>query len=113
MKKKKATALYWRSIKRSPKWGDEYLVVYVLDDGGYPLTTMMDFDAKEKKWTDPKGVPDADMTDKILLWSPLPKAPRGIPKKLWQPDPVFNSPMSRFHKFIMQTVNMDELTDIS
>lgn len=67
--------------KIQPKKGNEYLVVWVLDDGDYPVTTCMDYDAIKKIWVD--RVTGADKTKEILYWRDMPKPPKGIKKHLY------------------------------
>lgn len=107
--KTKVTYSYWRSIKRAPKYGGEYIVVWRIQDGGYPMTTMMVYDAIEKTWTDPQNPNGGDQTDDILLWTHMPKAPRGIPKKIWQPDPKFNLPESEIPNFVSHMRGINDL----
>ena len=65
----------WIDVKDFlPELGDEYNVVYDLEDGEPPLTTTMEFDAINKKWLDVIGA-GIDKTDVILFWKPLPKPP--------------------------------------
>jgi len=70
--------------KRQPKLGDEYNVVWNLDDGEYPTSTTMEWDAIKKRWIDVAGGLRADKTDQILYWSQIPKPPKGINKKIWK-----------------------------
>lgn len=75
--------LKWNdNSKRKPKKGDEYLVVWNLNDNKYPTTTVMDWDAIEKVWIDEK-VGHSKHYDDILYWADLPKPPKGIKKIIW------------------------------
>jgi hypothetical protein len=65
----------WISVEdRLPELGDEYNVVYDLEDGEPPLTTTMEFNAINKTWIDVIGA-RTDKTDVILFWKPLPSPP--------------------------------------
>lgn len=69
--------------KRKPKLGDEYLVVWNLQDGHYPVISCMDWDAIEKKWTDPR-CNNRERDEEILYWARLPKPPKGIDKSIYK-----------------------------
>lgn len=73
------------NTKRKPKKGDEYLVVWNLKDGYYPVTSSMDWDAIKKVWTDPR-CHDKERDEQILFWAEQPKPPRGIKKHVYDND---------------------------
>lgn len=62
----------WISIKQPPRRGDEYNVVWVLDDGGPPVTTTMTYHAKLNEWRDTMGTNRVVSTEEIPFWRPLP-----------------------------------------
>ena len=68
--------------KRKPTKGDEYLVVWNLKDGDYPVVSSMDWDSYDKKWTDPRSN-NLERDEEILMWASMPKAPKGINKSIW------------------------------
>ncbi len=70
--------------KRQPNKSDEYNVVWVLEDGEYPLSTTMEYESIKKEWTDPKGNPDKVINHLILYWSHIPKPPSRIKESLWK-----------------------------
>lgn len=73
----------WKNIKRPPKYGGEYQVVWNLMDGDHPVVTVMNYCAIEKIWTDPHVNSNKDITHELLLWTHLLKPPR-IPKVIWK-----------------------------
>ncbi len=74
----------WISNKRKPKKGGEYNVVWILDDGGYPTTTTMEYNMNAPGWTDPFCDNIQIDDSKILFWAHLPKPPKGIKKSIYQ-----------------------------
>jgi len=75
----------WKSSKRKPKLGGEYNVVWVLDDGGYPVSTTLEYCSIKKQWTDVISNSKSIVDDnKVLFWDYIPKPPRGIKKELYQ-----------------------------
>lgn len=65
----------WISVEdRLPTVGDEYNVVYDLQDGDEPLATTMQYDAIDKKWIDIIGAGLECKT--VLYWQPLPSPPK-------------------------------------
>lgn len=69
--------------KRKPTKGDEYLTVWNLNDGQYPVTSSMDWDATTRTWTDPRSN-NLERDEEILFWAKMPKAPKGIDKSIWK-----------------------------
>lgn len=70
--------------KRKPRKGGEYIVVWILDDNHYPVTTCMDYYAIEKVWVDRCNELRINH-NKILYWKRLDKPPKGIPKAIYNP----------------------------
>lgn len=68
--------------KRKPLKGGEYNIVWNIDDNKYPVTTSADYDSINKKWSDIKNY-NTDITNQVLYWSNIPKAPKNIPKSIW------------------------------
>lgn len=69
--------------KIKPPTGGEYNVVWKLDDGKYPVTSSMDWDAIKKVWTDPR-CNDYERYDEVLYWKELPEPPKFIDEKIWK-----------------------------
>lgn len=69
--------------KRKPKKGDEYLAVWNLNDGHYPVTTSLDWDAIKKEWTDPRSDNRKKDDDVVLFWARLPRPPKGIKRSVY------------------------------
>lgn len=69
--------------KIKPPTGGEYNVVWKLDDGKYPVTSSMDWDAIKKVWTDPR-CNDCERYDEVLYWKELPEPPKFIDEKIWK-----------------------------
>lgn len=65
-----------------PPIGDEYNVIWELGDGGEPLVTTMDYDAREKRWVDTRGGGKGDTEPKVLYWSDLPNISASIRRKI-------------------------------
>lgn len=64
----------WISVnEKLPDVGDEYNVVYDLEDGEEPLATTMEWDAINKKWLDVIGAGDECKT--VSHWQPIPNPP--------------------------------------
>lgn len=61
----------WIDVSVEPEFGDEYNVVYDLQDGGIPLTTTMEYDKVEKVWKDVIG--SGGICNTVISWQPLPK----------------------------------------
>lgn len=74
----------WKSLKEKPEFGDEYLVVWKLDDGEYPVVTSMDYDKIKDIWTDPRSNDTAIHPSSLIFWTNLPEAPKNIPKEVWE-----------------------------
>lgn len=71
---------------KQPEIGDEYQVVWNLDDNHYTTVTSMDWDAKEQIWTDPRGVEGKSMNESVLYWKELAEPPKDIPKAIWHDE---------------------------
>lgn len=69
--------------KIKPPIGGEYNVVWKLDDGQYPVTSSMDWDAIKKVWTDPR-CNDCEVHNDVLYWKELPEPPKFIDEKIWK-----------------------------
>ncbi len=74
----------WKKLTENPEFGDEYLVVWKLDDGEYPVVTSMDYDKIKDVWTDPRSHDCPIHKDSLLFWGELPEAPKDIPKELFE-----------------------------
>jgi len=76
----------WKRLTKSckPTIGGDYLVVWVLDDGQYPVTEQMEYSWMQDKWTDKRSERETVVSkDKILFWDYLPKPPKNINPALW------------------------------
>jgi hypothetical protein len=56
--------------------GEEYNVVWDLEDGGDPVVTTMEWNVKLKKWEDHRGESTAEQ--RITHYRPLPKPPKKL-----------------------------------
>ena len=68
----------WIPTKRElPDVGDEYNVVWNVDDEGEPVVTTMFFDAVEKHWVDEVSN-SVYKNNSVTHWRPLPSIPKGL-----------------------------------
>lgn len=67
----------WTKCKyKLPKFGDEFNVVWDLEDGDIPVVTTMEFEPHRKVWIDKDT--QVEYTDTILYWQDLPEPPDDI-----------------------------------